>query len=302
MTGTTTGVGRRTTTVSVGDLRGRVIARSSLVTPDTDSRQLATLVNARLTSLLAQVPDRAVVGAGLVAPWGDIDFEEADLAHELGEALGLEVKSTELIPAIAAAEYLARDEDLPGSTLYLYSRDTVGFVMANQRQHGMEIARVGRLSHFPHGGIAQCRCGRTGCLENVVSDDALAASAVASGIVRTADIDLVHRAATLGDDAAHRLLCARAAALGQVAAIVRDMVHPDRVVLCGQGLTSYPPALDVTRESFRRSTATKGPIDISFTRFAGDVQAIAAGTVALRQLYDDPSAFIEPPLAQCSND
>jgi len=294
-------VGRRTTTVSLGDLRGRVILRSTLATPDADSAELASLVNARLTSLLAQVPDRTVLGAGLVAPWGDIDFDEDELAQRLTDALGLPVKSGELIPAIAAAEYLARDQDLPGSTLYLYARDTVGFVMANQRPHGMEIARVGRLSHYPYGGITQCRCGRSGCLENVVSDEAVAASAMASGIVRLPDIDLVHQAATRGNDAAHRLLCARAEALGRVAAIVRDMVHPDRVVLCGQGLTSYPPALDVTRESFGRSTATRDPIDISFTRFVGDVQAVASGTVALRQVYDDPSAVIEDAqLARCS--
>jgi predicted NBD/HSP70 family sugar kinase len=285
-------VGRRTTTVSLADLRGRVLLRSSFPTPVTDVAGLASAVNVSLTGLLAQVPERAVVGAGLVAPWGDITYNEEPMGNALSEALGMPVKTGELIPAIAAAEYLARDEDLPGSTLYLYARNTVGFVMANQRESGMEIARVGRLGHFPYGGITQCRCGRTGCLESVVSDESVAVGAMASGIVSTPHIDLVHRAAVRGDDAAHRLLCARATALGRVAAIVRDMVHPDRVVLCGQALTAYPPALDVTREAFNSSTATPEPIDISFTRFVGDVQSVAAGTAALRQVYDDPTPVI----------
>ena len=76
--------------------------------------------------------------------------------------------------------------------------------------------------------------------------------------------------------------------LGRVAAVVRDMVNPDRVVLCGQGFTGYPPALDVIRSSLRRHTATPRPIDISFTRLSGEIQAVAAGTVALRRVYEDP--------------
>jgi hypothetical protein len=82
---------------------------------------------------------------------------------------------------------------------------------------------------------------------------------------------------------------------------VRDMVHPDRVVLYGQGLTSYPPALDVTRASFAESTASQEPIDISFTRFLGDVQAVAAGSVALQPVYDDPARVMSTgALARCS--
>lgn len=212
-----------------------------------------------------------MIGAGLVAPWGDIEYDEQALGAALERRLGFPVESWELVPAIAAAEYLARSEDLPGSTMYLYSRNTVAFVMANQRPAGTEIARVGRLSHFPIGGVDVCRCGQTGCLENAVSDEAVAAKAASAGVIGTPDIELVHRAAARGDQVAHRLLCARAAALGRVAAVVRDITNPDRVVLCGQGLTGYGPALEVTRAHFAAHTATAREIGISFTRFAGDI-------------------------------
>jgi len=164
--------------------------------------------------------------------------------------------------------------------------------MANERPAGTEVARVGRLSHFPAGGVDQCRCGRAGCLETAVSDEAVAARAAAAGIVRSPDIGSVLRAASSGNDAAHRLLHTRAEALGRVAAIVRDVTNPDRVVLCGQGFTGYPATLDVIRAAFARTTATRTPIDISFTRFVGDVQSVAAATVALRRLYDDPTAVV----------
>jgi len=292
-------VGRRTTTVSLGDISGRVLARRSFPTPQARSGSAPDTVEAfvgqiarALTGLLTGNPARTVIGAGLVAPWGDIEYDEQVLGAALERRLGFPVESWELVPAIAAAEYLARSEDLPGSTMYLYSRNTVAFVMANQRPAGTEIARVGRLSHFPIGGIDVCRCGQTGCLENAVSDEAVAAKAASAGVIGTPEIELVHRAAARGDQVAHRLLCARAAALGRVAAVVRDITNPDRVVLCGQGLTGYRPALEVTRAPFAAHTATAREIGISFTRFAGDIQSIAATTVALCPVYDSPTSVL----------
>ncbi|CAB4713146.1 MAG: ROK family protein [Actinobacteria bacterium] len=281
-------VGRQSVTVSLGDLRGGVLARTTFPRPADAAPELARRVADELTALLAKDSTRMAISAGLVAPWGDVAHDRDELGDELGRTLGLEVETWELIPAIAAAEYLNRPEDLPGSTLYLYARDTVGFVMANQRATGMEIARVGRLSHFPTGGHHRCRCGRTGCLETLVSEEAVARAAHAAGVVDRPEIQLVHAAAMAGDDAASQLLRDRAEQLGRVAAIVRDMVHPDRVVLCGQGFTAYPPALDVIRTSLRAHTATPTPLDISFTRVSGEIQAVAAGTVALRRVYDDP--------------
>jgi len=285
-------VGRRVATVSLSDLSGRVIARQTVPDPSSGPHRLAVTAAARVRGLLAKVPGRSLVGSGLVAPWGDIVHDPDELGDALTAALGVEVDTSELVPAIAATEYIGRPHDLPGSTMYLYARDTVGFVMANERPAGTEVARVGRLSHFPAGGLDQCRCGRTGCLETAASDESVAARALASGIVRSADIGSVLRAASSGKDAAHRLLCARAEALGRAAAIVRDITNPDRVVLCGQGFTGYPAALDVTRAAFAATTATRTPIDISFTRFVGDVQSVAAATVALRRLYDDPTAVV----------
>lgn len=296
-------VGRRTTTVSIGDLRGGVLARHAFATPDSAPATLAATVTAKLTLLLARFPHTVAVTLGVVAAWADVSQDRESLIASLGEAVGLPVESSELIPALAAAEYLARPQDLPGSTLYLYSRDTVGFVIAQQRATGTEIGPVQRLSHVPLGGAAPCRCGRSGCLEGEVSDEAVAAAAVAAGIVERPDIDAVVRSALAGHAVAHRLLSARARTLGEVAAIVTDMVHPDRVVLYGQGLTAYAPGLDVTRAGFLSGIATAGPVDVSFTRLAGDVQAVAAGAVALRQVYDDPaSVMAETDLARCSGD
>lgn len=285
-------IGRRTTTVSLSDLRGTVVARVGLPTPGGAPADLARVAAQQATTLLSQHPTKAAIAAGLVAPWGDIDHPREETGRALADVLGLQVETGEHIAAIAAAEYSARPQDLPGSTVYVYSRDTVGFAMANERPVGTEISRVGRLSHFPTGGSELCRCGRTGCLEAAVSDESVARRAHAARVVRAPSIDLVRRAASRGSETAHRLLCQRAQALGRIAAIVRDMVHPDRVILCGQGFTGYRPALSVALASFA-ATTTLPPTDVSFTRFGAGVQEVAAGTVALRRVYDDPLDVVE---------
>lgn len=298
-------VGRRNTTVALGDLRNRILARTELRTsptdPETDSGTFARDIASRFIGLLSDFPDRVALSAGLVAAWGDVDHDRDELGAALSLKVGLPTETWELVPALAASEYVCRPEDLPGASLYLYCRDTVGFVMALERPAGTDIARAGRLSHYPAGGDAPCRCGRTGCLEGLVSDQAVAEAAVAAGIVTRPDISSVVRAAAQGDAAAHEMLCRRAETLGRVAAILRDMHNPERVVLFGEGFTAYPPGLEVTRASLAAATATPTAIDVSFTRFAGDVQAMAAGTVALQRVYNDPeSVLTADPLARCS--
>lgn len=283
-------VGRRVATVSLGDLRGHVLARSSIDLRGLDADALARHAASGLTRLLGGHASRTAISAGLVAPWGDIPFDRDELISALETTVGLDVESWEVVPAIAAAEYIARPDDLPGSTLYVYARDTIGFVMANERPWGMEIARAGRLSHFPTGGHSRCHCGRVGCLEAVASEYAVVHAAEAAGITGppTTTIQDVLAAAKAGSNVAHAVLCDRAAGLGRATAAVRDMLNPDRILLCGQGFTAYPPALDVTRSSFAEHTATATPIDLAFTRVSGEIQAVAAGTVALRRVYDDP--------------
>ena len=123
----------------------------------------------------------------------------------------------------------------------------------------------------------------------VVSDESVAAGAMAAASSAPPHIDLVHRAAGRGDDAAHQLLCDRATALGRVAAIVRDMVHPDRVDALRARLHRLPAGPRGHLASLQQPTTTPTPIDVSFTRFGAGVQAVAAGTVALRRVFDDPA-------------
>jgi predicted NBD/HSP70 family sugar kinase len=123
------------------------------------------------------------------------------------------------------------------------------------------------------------------------SDEALARRAVEAGVVDEPDVDAVRVAARRGDLVAHGLLLDRAGVLGRTAAIVRDMVAPDRVVLVGQAFTGYPQAMGAVTEALLAAT-TLGPVDVSFTRFGAGVQAAASGAVALGPVYEDPLGLV----------
>ena len=85
---------------------------------------------------------------------------------------------------------------------------------------------------------------------------------------------------------------ARADHLGRAVAIVRDLLDPHRVVLAGQAFTAYPPAASSVLEAFRRTTGL-GPVPITLSRFGAEVQAAAAGAIALGPVYRDPVAALD---------
>ena len=182
---------------------------------------------------------------------------------------------------------MAKRRDADGCTAYVYVRDTAGFALANDVPDRTEMSRVAALTHFPTRSPLLCGCGRAGCFVAVASDHALGPARPRDRRGGTPRDRGAARRRPRRQCAAHPLLCERARVLGSTAAVVRDMVAPDRVVLVGQAFTGYPPALDEVAAAFRDAT-TLPSIELSFTRFGAGVQAVAAGTVALGPVYEDP--------------
>ncbi|CUR60014.1 conserved hypothetical protein [metagenome] len=284
-------LGRGVASVAVGDLRGRVICHRTVAQPVDQLPDLEEL--ARLSAqLLGTQPGRAPLVAGLVAPWVDLGLDRDATRDRLHDVVGLDVVAADHVAAVAATEFLHRRHGTGGVTLYVYARNTVGLAIAVDRGSHTEVSRTGSLTHFPTGSEEPCTCGRTGCLAATYSDLAVARRAAAVGVVPPgADVDAVVAAARAGSDAAHTLLTDRARNLGRVAAVMRDMAGPDRVVLVGQAFTDYQPALPVAVEAFEGQTAL-GDVDVSFTRFGAGIQATTACTVAIGPVYDDPFGLL----------
>ena len=283
-------LGHGVDTLAIGDLAGRVLAQRRIARPLDSAPDLAALAH-ESAALLGTLPERSPLAAGLVAPWLDLALDRTALGEELGDLLGLDVTTAEHVAAIAATEFLHRRAGTGGVTLYVYARNTVGFAIAVDKGAVTEVSRVGSLTHFPAGPETPCGCGGTGHLAANYSDHALVARAVGADVLAagaTID-DLIARAGS--DNRARALLQERAVEMGRVAAIVRDMVSPHRVVLVGQGFTAYPPALAATLDAFRAQSAG-AEIELSITRFGGGIQAASACTIALGPVYDDPLGLV----------
>lgn len=276
------------TTVALCDLGGRVVASESRPHPLGTPADLE-LIGRLAAGLLGASPGRVPLSAGLVAPWRDLGLDQQQTGAELQEVLGLDVATADHIAAVAAAEFIHRRHGVGGITTYLYARNSAGFVMAVDRGSQVEVSRVGSLTHFPSGTDVLCHCGHAGCLSASAGDQALAQAAYAAGLVERPQIEEVYLAATSGSGQATALLRRRARLLGRIAATVRDMVDPDRLILVGQAFTGYPPLLDEVVSSFEEATRLPA-LTPTFTRFGAGIQAVAAGTIALGPVYDDPLA------------
>ncbi|WP_262849954.1 ROK family protein [Mumia quercus] len=282
-------IGRLVTTVAVTDLRGRVLGVAHLPTRGADP-DLVRSAARRLIGLHAGIGDRTLVAAAVVAPWEALDRSPAVAGRALRDATSLPTSTADHVAAVAAADLLFSPEHAQGTTTYVYARETVGVATIHNGVIPSGGRRTGSVTHLPTTSDAPCRCGARGCLGATVA--AIGPRAAAAGLVERPDVELVHAAALGGDPDAHQLLIDRAAHLGRALAIVRDLLDPDRLVLAGQAFTAYPAASPVVLESFRQTTGL-GPVPITLSRFGAEVQAAAAGAIALGPLYRDPLAALD---------
>jgi predicted NBD/HSP70 family sugar kinase len=279
-------LGRLLTTVCLADLRGRVLERSEHRTPDSLDAAVE-LIRSATYELRFRDQARLIVSGGVVAPWSTLNLPSEDVGRRLGVALGIPVLPVDHITAAAAAEYAMDGQGFAGMTAYLYARDTIGFATAERHGDQTWVTRTSLLSHFPTGSTAPCRCRLVGCLEATASDQAIAQRAEAEGLIDRPDVRLLYDLAESGSTRAAGTLHERARVLGRAVAFVRDMLDCDRIVLVGQGFTSYQAGRGDVIEGFEQTTSLP-PIEVAFGRYGADLQEVAASAVALVPFDEDP--------------
>ncbi|CAM02566.1 putative NBD/HSP70 family sugar kinase [Saccharopolyspora erythraea NRRL 2338] len=296
-------IGVTTTTCGLADLRGGLLCSDRIPTPRSAPEDALATIAERVRALLRCRPERTVVGLGL-ATGGRVDIAEGLVDHDrlgwravpartlLESATGLPVHLDGHVPAMANAEVLFGPGRAPRSLLYFYAREVVGVAIAVDGRPHRGPGRAGDIAHLPIGGDQRCRCGRTGCLEATVSEEAVTRRAVEAGVIAEPDMRLLGEADDAGDPVASRLLAERAQAIGRAVAMLRDVVDPDAVVLGGQAITDAPDYVDDLLHSFAAHTALPGGELPAITRFGPDVQAVAACTSVLGRLYGHPYALL----------
>ena len=299
-------IGARTTSIVASDLFGRALDAVETPTPGgTQPAALSALADSARRYLSRWHRRRPLwlgvaVGGVVDSADGHVDharlgWSQAPVGPVLASALGLPVSVASNVDAMAGAELLLGKQELRGSGLYVYARETVGFAQVIDGRVHSPASGPGTVAGLP---VQSELLGGSGQLESTVSDEAVVAAARRTGILPAggpnstiAALLRVARQQDAAGVAAGELLAERARVLGGAVALLRDALNPDDLVVGGQGFTEYPEGMDRLRAAFAERSLL-GPRAIRVSAFGNRVQEAGAGVVSLSSIYADPLAAL----------
>ena len=298
-------IGARTTSIVANDLFGRTLDAVETPTPSGSQAAALTALADSARRYLRRWHRRRPLWIG-IATGGVVDsssghvdharlgWSEAPAGPVLGRTLGLPVSVVSHVDAMAGAELLLgqHPQRKSSSSLYLYARETVGFAQVIDGRVHTPSGGPGTIAGLP---VNSELLRGTGQLESTVSDEAVIAAGRKAGVLASAgpnsSMAALLRIAKADTGAAgvdaRELLAERARILGGAAALLRDMLNPEDVVVGGQAFTDYPEGMRLVRAAFAERSLL-GVRDIRVTGFGSRVQEAGAGVVSLSTLYADP--------------
>lgn len=257
----------RAMTLGLADLNGRLVVRHRRAlrgdrTPEEVLTQVSTWVTemlreygaggARVLGLGVTLPGRVDHGAGLLLHSQSLGWQDVPVQADLEQRLGLPVLVENEANALGLGEQRHGAGGQAANLVALTLGSTVGggFVAGNELYRGAG-GGAGELGHVQVDGDGPpCWCGRRGCLEAMVGDDALVGQALLA-IERGADSLLLEMvegrreaitreaivaAAQDGDRLCCRLLEQAGHRVGTVLAQVANGVAPDLLVVGGEAV------------------------------------------------------------------
>jgi predicted NBD/HSP70 family sugar kinase len=285
---------------------GSVIARRTVPTAaqPASPEWVADLVATTVTELRRDV-GRPVLGVGVSVP-GTVDkrsrvvgvapnleWRDAHLGDLLAERLGPEVSVS--IGNDADLSVLAEHGRGNGrgctDLVYLIGRIGVG---AGLIVNGAPLlGRDGRAGEIGHNVVAEsgpeCHCGKRGCLETFIGDQALLSLAGRGGAPTETNVGAVFEAARSGDETALAAVRTAAGWLGQAVGNLVNTLNPQRVILGG----SLSAVLELARPEIERALEHYAfdpthPVELTLPRFGDDSALLGAAELAFVDLLEDP--------------
>jgi predicted NBD/HSP70 family sugar kinase len=186
---------------------------------------------------------------GVVVQSPFLKWRNVPLRDLLSDALGLPTVIENDVNTLAVAEQWFG----AGSSFADFALVTIGagvgcaFVFDGQLWRGQSGA-AGEIGHMvvdPDG--PECGCGKRGCLQAVVSDDAIAAAMSNKAGRRIARVAQVVTMAHSGNTDAQQVFTQAGVSLGRAIAALVNLVNPPLVILSGEGITASDLFMDALR-------------------------------------------------------
>jgi predicted NBD/HSP70 family sugar kinase len=294
-------------TTVVCDLDARVVA--SLEAPVSlvaDPAAAITAIETETARALkrAAVPRSKVLGVGIGLS-GVIDsragvcrfshllkWRDVELVAPLRRKLRLPVWVDHDMNALAIAEKWSGDG--------LAHRNFVTLSVGRGIGLGIVIDRVpyrgatgasGELGHMiVEPGGAQCECGRSGCLEALVGEDAIRRRVAARHKREISREELISLAAA-GDAVTVEVLQDTGRKLGLAVANMVTLLNPELLIVCGEGTELGGAYLDPVVAAVRDQTfADQGRhVEVKIQRWGDEAWAVGAATLVLRESFSLPA-------------
>ncbi|MBP0460980.1 ROK family protein [Streptomyces montanisoli] len=310
-------IGVACSTLSLTDLRGRVVWQERLPHPQAPGRtpervlellaaHIPELVDRhadgrRVTALGVATGHRVDPAAGVVLDHPLLGWQDVPVRARLEAASGLPVEVDSHARALTRAEQLFGEPAVRtaarASAVVLF----VGAVVDAAFSTGAAVhegprAGAGGVAHLPVGvergeTPMRCVCGGYGCLSAEASERAMLGRAAAAGLPVPSFRALLD-AALAGEPRALALFLRRARLAGRAAALLIDLFDPAVLVVVEPGSCRLPRCLGALRREAVRCSRSLGPADaedvVVPSSFPRSVLATAGSAVALHALYTDP--------------
>jgi predicted NBD/HSP70 family sugar kinase len=215
-----------------------------------------------------------------------IGWRAVPLGQVVEERLGLPVVVDNDVNTLAVAERLyGRGHDAENFLTVTIGRGVgLGIVIGGDIYRGFR----GGAGEFGHTRVeeagALCSCGKRGCLETVVGDPALVASARAAGVLGPRQgLRKLHELAAGGDGGAQQVYGRAGAALGRAVGDLVNLFAPELVLVSGEGVQAWEHLAEAFHEAYRANVfAPLGDVQVEVDPWDDAKWAVGAATLVLR--------------------
>jgi N-acetylglucosamine repressor len=271
-------LGRTELITSAMNLAGDTLYHQTIALNEHDETSIVSLLHEQIHLGLSQIKEQRVIAiavtlAGLIDPTtGEVyytpnhEISGLNLVNALSD-IGLPVYVGNDNRALTLAEYYLgsahKCEDFILVTIH--NGVGAGIVSDGQLLSGKHrtVGEIGHVQIDPFG--ERCHCGNFGCLETVVSNQAIinqTRTLIQRGHVSSLDpdtlsIDNICRAAENGDGVAMHIIKQTAEYMGHVLSILVNVFNPEKILLAGEIVQSAGVLFPSIQEHIERRALNK---------------------------------------------
>jgi predicted NBD/HSP70 family sugar kinase len=221
-----------------------------------------------------------------------LQWRDVELVKPLRSSLRLPVWLDHDMNALAVAEKWSGDALAHRNFVTLSVGRGIGLgIVIDRAPYRGATGSAGELGHMiVEPGGPKCGCGRNGCLEALVGEDAIRRR-LGEQLAREISRDELIELTAAGDETAVELVASAGRRLGIAVANMITLLNPELLIICGEGTELGGTYLDPVVSAVREQTfADQGRhVEVKVQTWGDEAWAVGAATLVLRESFSLPA-------------